>query len=41
MDLNRGIKGEVIPALLTDHHAMRAHWGSGSTSPCIHDLGTI
>jgi hypothetical protein len=25
---------------LTEHHAMKAYWGSGSITPCILDLGT-
>jgi hypothetical protein len=26
---------------LTQHHAMKAYWGSGHITPCILDLGTI
>jgi len=25
--------------LLTEHDAMKTNWGSGSTAPCILDLG--
>jgi len=25
---------------LTDHHAMKAYWGSGGTTPRVLDLGT-
>jgi len=29
-------KGKVVPALtLTEHHAMKAYWGSGGTAPPI------
>jgi hypothetical protein len=37
-------KGEskVFPelSLLTERHAMKAHWGTGGIAPCILDLGT-
>jgi len=33
-------KGEVVPVLLIDHHAMKLYWGSGGITPCIHDVGT-
>jgi hypothetical protein len=34
-------KGEskVVPVLLTEHHAMKAYWGSGGIAPRILDLG--
>jgi len=29
-------KGKVVPVLpLTEHHAMKAYWGSGCTAPPI------
>jgi hypothetical protein len=28
-------KGNVIPVLSTEHHAMEAYWGSGGTAPRI------
>jgi hypothetical protein len=34
------IKGKVFPFALTEHHAMKAHWGSGGIDPCIFDLYT-
>jgi hypothetical protein len=35
MDLGKS-KGKVVPVLpLTEHHAMKAYWGSGSTAPSI------
>jgi hypothetical protein len=40
---NSTIKGKykVIPVLfLTEHHAMKAYWGSGGIAPCIFDVGT-
>jgi hypothetical protein len=33
-------EGKVIPAILTEHHTMKTHWGSGGTVPRILDLGT-
>jgi hypothetical protein len=33
-------KGKVVPVLLTEHHAMKAYWGSGAIVPRILDLGT-
>jgi hypothetical protein len=34
-------RGEVAPVLfLTEHHAMKAYWGSGDIAPLILDLGT-
>jgi hypothetical protein len=34
-------KGKVVPVLfLTEHHAMKAYWGSGVIVPRILDLGT-
>jgi hypothetical protein len=33
-------KGKVVPVLLTEHHAMKAYWGSGDIAPRILDLGT-
>jgi hypothetical protein len=30
------VKGKVVPVLpLTEHHAMKAYWGSGGTVPPI------
>jgi hypothetical protein len=30
------VKDKVVPVLpLTEHHAMKAYWGSGSTAPPI------
>jgi len=29
------VKGQVDPVLLTEHHAMKAYWGSGDTAPLI------
>jgi hypothetical protein len=31
------IKGEVVPVLffLTEHHAMKAYWGSGGMAPLV------
>jgi hypothetical protein len=30
------VKGKVIPGLfLTEHHAMKAYWGSGGIAPLI------
>jgi hypothetical protein len=34
------VKGKVVRALLTKHHAMKAYWGSGGITPRILDLGT-
>jgi len=32
-------KGKVVPVLfLTEHHAMKAYWGSGDTAPHIPNL---
>jgi len=33
-------KGKVIPVLLTEHHAMKVYWRSGSIAPSVLDLGT-
>jgi hypothetical protein len=34
-------KGKAVPVLpLTEHHPMKAYWGSGGTVPPILDLGT-
>jgi hypothetical protein len=34
-------KGKFVPLLfLTEHHAMKAYWGSRSIAPCILDLGS-
>jgi hypothetical protein len=33
-------KVKVVPCALTEHHAMKAYWGSGRMPPCILDLGT-
>jgi hypothetical protein len=32
--------GKVVPVLLTEHHAMKAYWGSGGIAPLIPDIGT-
>jgi len=30
------VKGKVVPVLLlTEHHAMKAYWGSGGIAPLI------
>jgi hypothetical protein len=29
------VKGKVVPVLLTEHHAMKAYWGSGVIAPLI------
>jgi hypothetical protein len=37
--LHKPIKGKVIPVLFkTEHHAMKAYWGSGGTDPRVLDL---
>jgi hypothetical protein len=28
-------KGKVVPVLLTEHHAIKAYWGSGGIAPLI------
>jgi hypothetical protein len=28
-------KGKFVPVLLTEHHAMKAYWGSGGIAPRI------
>jgi hypothetical protein len=35
------VKGEFVLVLflLTEHHAMKAYWGSGGIAPLILDLG--
>jgi hypothetical protein len=33
-------KGKAVPVLLTEHHAMKAYWGSGVIAPRILDLAT-
>jgi hypothetical protein len=33
-------KGKVVPALLTEHPAIKAYWGSGGIASRILDLGT-
>jgi hypothetical protein len=33
------VKGKVV-SVLTEHHAMKAYWGSGGIAPRILDLGT-
>jgi hypothetical protein len=33
------VKGKVVPVLLTDHHIMKAYWGSGGLAP-LFDLGS-
>jgi hypothetical protein len=40
--INMGkVKGKVVPALsLTEHHTMKAYWGSKRIAPRILDLGT-
>jgi len=35
------IKGKVVPVLLlTEHHVMKAYWGSGGITSRFLDLGT-
>jgi len=34
------VKGKIRPCALTEHHAMKAYWGSGSIAKLILDLGT-
>jgi hypothetical protein len=29
------VKGKVVPVFLTEHHAMKAYWGSGGIAPLI------
>jgi len=29
------VEGKVVSVLLTEHHAMKAYWGSGGIAPCI------
>jgi hypothetical protein len=38
----KGKGKKVVPVLfsLTQHHAMKAYWGSGGIAPHILDLGT-
>jgi len=33
-------KGEIVIVLLTEHHVMKAYWGSGGIAPRILDLGS-
>jgi hypothetical protein len=33
-------KSKVVPVLSTEHHAMKAYWGSRGIAPRIIDLGT-
>jgi hypothetical protein len=33
-------KSKVVPVPLTDHHAMRAYWGSGGIAPRILAIGS-
>jgi hypothetical protein len=33
------VKVKVVSLILTEHHAMKAYWGSGGTAPRILDLG--
>jgi hypothetical protein len=33
-------KGKVSPVLWTEHHAMKAYWGSGGIAPRTFDFGT-
>jgi hypothetical protein len=33
-------EGKIIPVLLTEHHTMKAYWGSGGIAPRILDLVT-
>jgi hypothetical protein len=33
--MNKEVKGKIIPVLLTEHHAMKAYWGSGGIAPHI------
>jgi hypothetical protein len=32
---NGVLEGEVVPVLLTKHHAMKAYWGSGGIATLI------
>jgi hypothetical protein len=34
------VKVKICPCDLTEHHAMRAYWGSGGIAPYVLDLGT-
>jgi hypothetical protein len=35
-DLAVKVKGKVVPVLpSSEHHAMKAHWGSGGTAPPV------
>jgi hypothetical protein len=31
---------EQLSCAFTEHHAIKLYWGSGSTAPCVFDLGT-
>jgi hypothetical protein len=33
-------KGKIYPCVLTDHHSMKAYWGSGGRAPRIIDVST-
>jgi hypothetical protein len=33
-------EGKVVPVLQTEHHDLKAYWGSGGIDPRILDLGT-
>jgi hypothetical protein len=33
-------KVKVVPVLFTEHHALKAYWGSGDIAPHILDFGT-
>jgi hypothetical protein len=33
-------KGKNVTVLLTEHHAMKAYWGSGVIAPLILGLGS-
>jgi len=39
-DVKVKAKGKFVTVLLTEHHAMKSYWGSGSIAPHILDLGT-
>jgi hypothetical protein len=43
---NDALEGKVkiklsVSCLLTEHHAMKAYWGSGGIAPCFLDPDTI
>jgi hypothetical protein len=34
-ELSVSVEGKVVPVFLTEHHAMKAYWGSGGIAPLI------